>query len=108
METLPNEIILDITTNLTGFDCLNLVKASKRYLWLFREKSLWQSFASRDLRYPEEFFEQHLDQRNPAQVYADLSQCQHYDKIKDTIFRYRCRRKVFPGAPYCEEHCIFS
>lgn len=43
METLPNEIILNIAKYLTFIDCFNLAKSSQKYAWLTTDEFVRKS-----------------------------------------------------------------
>lgn len=105
MQTLPVELILVIAKQLTAASCLNLAHASPKYAWLLTDASLWKYLAARDLAYPEAFFERQLRSMTPARLYEHLSICQHSDKIDGTFFIERCNQPIFPGTPYCKNHC---
>lgn len=105
MEALPNEIILSIAKNLTATECRALADSSKRYAWLFNDKSLWKHLASRDLKYPDIFFEDQLDALTPEELYRDVARCYHLNSRGNSLVVKRCHRPVFPGTPYCRDHC---
>lgn len=105
MEALPVELTLDIAKNLSADACIKLIESSKQYLWLRDDIPLWKHLASRDFSFPEHLFERQLGNMNPAQLYQHLSRCQHLESIDGTIFVQRCGKPVFPGTPYCRDHC---
>jgi hypothetical protein len=110
METLPNELTLDIAMKMTAADCLALAKSANRFGWLLNEVSLWKHFMKTELKRSDQVFDQHMkfrsDLTSPAHVYQRLSQCQYLIPIDKTFYNRFCGKPVFPGAPYCREHCI--
>jgi hypothetical protein len=105
METLPNELTLDIAMKLSARDCLALARSSKHQAWLLNVNTLWKGLAERELKYPGHLFDEQLDIMGPAQLYQHLSTCHHLMSIHETIFTKRCGRPIFPGTPYCRDHC---
>ena len=107
METLPTEITLDIAKTMSAAECLALARSSKQYAWLLNEKVLWKHLAVRDLKFPEKLFDEQLDETSPAQLYLHLSRCQHqYSFICGAIIFIKiCGKPIFPGTPYCRDHC---
>lgn len=105
MEALPNEITLDIAKKMTASECLALAQSSKQYAWLLQDASLWKYLAARDLKYPDEFFEEQLDTMSPAQLYQHLSRCQHQSSFRNTLYIKICGKPIFQGTPYCRDHC---
>jgi hypothetical protein len=106
METLPHELTLAIATTMTAADCLAWAQSSPQYAWILKEISLWRHLAARDLKYPENLFDELASSKNPAQLYQDLSTCHHMESMHSTIFLKRCNKQVFPGTPYCQYHCV--
>jgi hypothetical protein len=105
METLPNELTLDIAMKLSARDCLALARSSKHQAWLLNVKTLWKGLAERELKYPGHLFDEQLDTMGPAQLYQHLSGCHHLNSIHKTIFTKPCGQPIFPGTPYCRDHC---
>jgi hypothetical protein len=105
METLPNELTLAIAMEMTAVDCVALARSSPKYEWLLNETALWSHFAVRELKLPRDVFERELDSMNPAQFYQQLANCHHQSFIPGTRFLKICANPVFPGTPYCRNHC---
>jgi hypothetical protein len=90
----------------TATECLDRACSDKQQAWILEDRQLWAALAERDLKCPNGLLAMHCETMTPAQAYQYLSMCQHRrSNVAGTLFSVGCGRPVFPGTPYCRDHC---